>query len=775
MDQNKLIMSSYKKTLKKWFGFNEFRDKQLEIIKALVEDKKDVVAIMFTGAGKSICFQFPAVHLNKTVLVISPLISLMNDQKLKMEALKIPTCCLNSTVQYKNSLKNEILNNEYRIILTTPEYLITQEDFIRELASTEILCLVAIDEAHVSSTWAQDFRTSYTQLGCLKAWIPDIPLIALTATATQQVQNDIVKVLELNNPLIIKTTFDRPNLNIKVMPKSDSAIIDILSVIKANETTIIYCQTRVMTDEIADELNKHKIKSKSYHAGMSSSDRTKVHESFSEGKLKCITATISFGMGIDCTVRKVIHYGPSKDLESYYQEIGRAGRDSLPSECILFYSLADFNTVNYFTNQIKDPVYRSHMISLSLIMKSYLYSSDCRRAFILAYFGETYDKENCGNCDNCLNVQNIIKYDFAKETSLLFGVMNLTGNCYGGSMLVNILRGSGSKKLKPHFKQSDLFNAGKYRSDGWWKIFISLLINSAYIKENSITGGHGFTLAMTKKASEWLGKYKVNKATTMIMNVPPPLKELMPALTSTIKLQSKNPKLSCMEMDDLIEQANQQDKEVQLSKTKKSGTLDKTFDLFHNKGKTIKQIAIEQELTVQTIEDHVVKLYKMGKPINLIKVGLTNEIHNKISGVIKKVGGVKTLGPIKNCLPGVSYFLIKMSIAKLEKDQEQNKAATMLKSIKKANIVVDDEEDDKESWEKSDEDSNSEDISEEVIVVQPKKKIVKKVDTLIVNKPKGTVVGKTKQVITTKSKEVKKEVKKSNKKEEQNDEEYSFI
>ncbi len=717
--KSEFIMDKYKKTLKKWFGFDDFRDKQLEIIKAVLEDKKDVCAIMFTGSGKSLCYQFPAVHANKTVLIISPLIALMNDQKLKMDALKIPTCCLNSTVNFKNTLKDEILKKKYRIILTTPEYLVKQEAFIKELASKDILCLVAIDEAHVASTWAQDFRTSYTQLGCIREWVPDVPILALTATATKKVQNDIVKILELNKPLIIKTTFDRPNLIIKVIPKGQDAIEDIMSVIVKDEPTIIYCQTREMTNEISYALTKNKIKSKPYHAGMTINDRNEAHEDFASGKLKCIIATVAFGMGVDCTIRKVIHYGVAKDLESYYQEIGRAGRDGLPSECYMFYSLSDFNTVNYFTNQIKNITYRNHMIQLTLIMKNFIFSSECRRKYILEYFGEDYTKENCGMCDNCLQVKNVVTHDFANEGNLLFGVMTLTGNSYGAMMLINILRGSNSKKVLTRFKKSDLFGKGKHRSEAWWKIFVSLLINAGYIKEKPISGGHGFTLAMNKKASEWVGLYKMKKDTNLIMNVPEQLKELMPTLKD--KLKKTDPNLTPDEFDELIESVSE--------KPQKLGNLEKTYELF-KQGKSIKEIAIAQSLTSNTIETHLVKLYEKDQINDLSKLGFNDEIHKKITQTIKKIGNTKSLSAIKTGLPKVSYLWIKLSIAKSKKEEGiKKKPGKNNKVIVKENS---EEKVEKESWEKDD-DASSNNSSEEIIVkpkkiiiAKPKKKIAKK-------------------------------------------------
>ena len=211
----------YTKILKKSFGFDEFRDHQLKIIKAIVEDKKDVCAIMFTGAGKSLCFQFPAVALKKTVIVISPLISLMNDQKGKMDDKNIKTICLNSTVSNKDQIKEEILKNKYRLVYTSPEYIITQKEFLKDLIKTENLLSIVIDEVHCISSWGHDFRESYRQLISIREWIPNIPIMALTATATLQVQEDIIKVLKLNDQLMVKTTFDRPNLIIKICKKNE--------------------------------------------------------------------------------------------------------------------------------------------------------------------------------------------------------------------------------------------------------------------------------------------------------------------------------------------------------------------------------------------------------------------------------------------------------------------------------------------------------------------------------------------------------------------------
>lgn len=453
-------MNDYLTVLKEKFGYDNFRDKQLEIIKAVIDDKKDVCSIMFTGAGKSLCFQFPAVYTEKTVIVVSPLISLMNDQLKKMEALDIPTVCLNSTVYNKNALKADILNNEYRLVYITPEYLVTQETFITELNETGDLLGFYIDEAHCISVYGNDFRESYKKLHYLRKWCPSVPIIALTATATQLVQDEIIKSLKLKKPLLIKTTFDRPNLIIKVRPKSGNYVNDILGVIGKDDLTIIYCQTRKMTESISEKLQKHNINCDIYHAGMSTLERKTVHQKFIDKEIKCIIATIAFGMGVDFTIRKVIHYGIPRNMESYYQEIGRAGRDGLKSECYLFYSISDMNTNNYFINQISNSVYRGHMIQLSLAMKNYIFTTECRRKYILNYFSEEYMNDNCKSCDNCLNKKTTDVHDFAREAKLLFETLNLTDNTYGALMLINILRVQTPKEYRNGLKNLNYMEKG---------------------------------------------------------------------------------------------------------------------------------------------------------------------------------------------------------------------------------------------------------------------------------------------------------------------------
>ena len=519
-------MEEYKFILKKYFGFDKFRNNQLDIINAIIKDKKDVCAIMYTGSGKSLCYQFPSVYLNKTSLIISPLISLMEDQLMKMNECNIPTVCLNSTTKNKNDLKKDILNGKYRLVYITPEYLEFQKEFIEELNKRKLLISVIIDEAHVISSWACDFRVSYMKLNCLKKLLPNIPIGAFTATATLKVQEDIIKTLKLEKPFIIRTTFDRPNLVIKVKQKSKSIIDDILPLINNKESTIIYCQTRKITDKITDLLQKAKIKCKGYHAGMDSHDRDEIHKEFITNKIICIVATVAFGMGIDAVIRKVIHYGIPRDMESYYQEIGRAGRDGIKSECYILYSSSDNNQNDYFINQITNQSFRDYKLEISLFMKKYIFSTDCRRKLILNYFGEEYKRDNCGNCDNCLNGKKVIKDDFTIDADLLLQTVNETGNIYGGAMLINVLRGSNNKKVPNKFRNLNVFDQGNHHSEQWWKIFIRMMINNGYIKEKAISRGHGLSLCLSEQGNKLLSNNKDYEEKILLLQVPEEMQKI---------------------------------------------------------------------------------------------------------------------------------------------------------------------------------------------------------------------------------------------------------
>jgi Werner syndrome ATP-dependent helicase len=645
-------MSDYVDILKQNFKYDSFRGYQLEIIKAVIEQKRDICIIMFTGAGKSLCYQYPAVYSNKIAIVISPLISLSNDQAMKMNDLQIPVCCLNSTVKNKNTIKNNILQNKYRLVYVTPEFIIKEEEFIKDLYNKDLLVSVNLDESHTLSSWSQDFRPAYAELGCIKKWLPTIPILALTATATKAVQNDIIKVMKLKDPLIIKTTFDRPNLFLNVRPKTKDIMNDLLPILKKKEPTIIYCQKRDTTEKLSKLLNKNGIVCESYHAGMAASDRDNVHKKFSCDEVSCVTATIAFGMGIDITIRKVIHYGIPQNMESYYQEIGRAGRDGKDSFCYMFYELADMNINNYFISQITNTAYRNQRLHLASIMKNYIFSSECRRKYILNYFDEHYDVTNCKSCDNCMKggLDQVIKtHDFAKEVFILLRIMNLTGNIYGGCMIVDIIRGSASKKIPETFKKFNEYGQGKMNPDKWWKVLISLMVNNKFITEIVKPGIRGTLLNVSPKGSEWVKNYTKDPTnTTLVLPIPQEMPDLL-----------KN--------DDAID-LNELKVNKTTKKVKKVLSIEGTLELVQE-GKDISEIAKELGTSTTTIESHICNLYKKDYDIDLELFGFNNKVYQVILKKINESDDDIQLSVLKGKLPKyISYLQIKLALIKKDKE-----------------------------------------------------------------------------------------------------------
>ena len=645
-------MGKYTKVLKDKFHYDKFRLKQLDIIRAILEEKRDICAIMFTGAGKSLCYQFPSVYTQKVAVVISPLISLANDQLMKMDDLNIPACCLNSTVSYKDKLLKDIINNKYRLVYTTPEYLVSHIDFVIELSNKKLLTMIAVDEAHCISSWGHDFREAYKKLDIFKKIIPHIPILALTATATDTVRKDIVSMLKLDDPVLIKTTFNRPNLLIKVIPKNNM-IYDLKPIVKKKESTLIYCQTRKLTDELSNLLKTYGVSCGSYHAGMESYEREIIHTEFSEGKIDCVVATIAFGMGIDISIRNVVHYGIPKDMESYYQEIGRAGRDGKQSNCYLFYALTDMNNTNYFINQITDISYRNRMMKLTLVMKNYVFSSQCRRRYILDYFGEKYTKDNCKMCDICLDNVKRYKHNLTREGKMMFYVIYSTGECYGSTMLINILRGSRSSKITFQMRKLKYYGAGGYYSDTTWKNIFRLFINHGYVNEKAIAGGRGSQLQLTKKAFEWIKENKNDPDDVIVLEVPKNIYHMLNGIIPKTDIQTPS---SVLKKSKLIT----------------GKTYHRTYQLYE-KGYTLKKIAQEQELQVKTIEDHINKLYKMDYDIDLEPLGFTDQVYKLIFDKIVELNFPDHLKVIKDELPRkITYLHIKLTITRMEKEKKKS-------------------------------------------------------------------------------------------------------
>jgi len=391
-----------KETLKKYFGYDEFRPLQEEII-GRVMGGKDCVVLMPTGGGKSLCFQLPAIMSDGMALTISPLISLMKDQVDALRANGIAADFINSTVSPDEArrIARDARDGALKILYIAPERLSVPgfEDFLRTLH----ISLIAIDEAHCISEWGHDFRPDYRNLRSLRHKFPRIPIIALTATATTQVREDIVRQLDLDDPQVFISSFNRPNLSYTVLPKKDS-----LRTVRAlldqhkGESAIIYCFSRGDTEKIAGQLAQYGFKTAAYHAGLTPSARQDNQERFIRDEVDIMVATIAFGMGIDKPdVRLVIHHSLPKSIEGYYQETGRAGRDGLPAQCVLLFSYADKFKQDFFINKIDGATEQEKAREKLDEVMRYGNLSACRRGFLLRYFNEGYDLKDCGNCDVC--------------------------------------------------------------------------------------------------------------------------------------------------------------------------------------------------------------------------------------------------------------------------------------------------------------------------------------------------------------------------------------
>lgn len=388
--------------LKKHFGYDAFRPLQKEIIGQVMAGK-DCLVLMPTGGGKSLCFQLPALMLEGVAIVISPLISLMKDQVDALVTNGIPADLINSSLTPKQiaEVAEKARSGQLKMLYIAPERLGAVG--FKEFLDTLKISIIAIDEAHCISQWGHDFRPDYRNLSLLKQYFPSTPIIALTATATEQVRRDIVSQLGLKNHQMFISSFNRPNLSYEVMPKKDSlgAIRALLAEHK-NKSAIIYCFSRKDTEDLVSSLNRFGHQAIAYHAGLNAKTRKENQEKFIKDQVQVMVATIAFGMGIDKPdVRLVIHHSLPKSIEGYYQETGRAGRDGLPARCVLFFSYGDKFKQDYFINNIRDDDERQKAQENLDRVLEYGDLHGCRRRFLLEYFNENYDAVNCGNCDGC--------------------------------------------------------------------------------------------------------------------------------------------------------------------------------------------------------------------------------------------------------------------------------------------------------------------------------------------------------------------------------------
>jgi ATP-dependent DNA helicase RecQ len=433
--------------LKKHFGYDSFRPLQQEIITRITSGK-DTVALLPTGGGKSLCYQLPALMFDGVTIVISPLISLMKDQVDQLTTNGIPAAFINSSLSYEelSDVYERALLGKIKILYLAPERLKAAgfEDFLQQLK----ISLLAVDEAHCISEWGHDFRPDYRNLKYLRSVFPSVPVIALTATATDKVRADIIKQLELSDPQTFIGSFNRPNLTYTVLPKKQfgEQVLTLLDKYKG-ESVILYCFSRKDTENLAESLRGKGYLAAAYHAGLDPQTRAEVQDKFIKDKINIITATIAFGMGIDKPdVRLVVHCDLPKSVEGYYQETGRAGRDGLPSECVFFYTYGDRRKHAFFINQLTDPVEQEKAWQKLEEILKYGDLATCRRSYLLNYFGEEYTNANCASCDICL--ETAPQFDATIITQKILSAIVRTGENFGAGYIVRILLGDTDERIE---------------------------------------------------------------------------------------------------------------------------------------------------------------------------------------------------------------------------------------------------------------------------------------------------------------------------------------
>jgi ATP-dependent DNA helicase RecQ len=481
--------------LKRCFGFDRFRPGQEAIVRDVLS-RRDVLALMPTGGGKSLCFQFPALLQPGVTLVLSPLIALMQDQVRQLQNNGIPAAFINSSLDAADIQRRieALLRGEYKLLYLAPERLMLQEFLdgpLNRLHSGIGINAFVIDEAHCVSEWGHDFRTEYRQLARLRRRHPEVPLLAFTATATARVRADIIAQLELRDPAVHVASFNRPNLFYRVRPKDKTSYRDLLSMAKKGGAGIVYCLSRRRVDELASKLQGDGIRAAPYHAGLDSITRRDTQDAFIRDDLQVIVATIAFGMGIDKPdVRWVVHYDLPRTLEGYYQESGRAGRDGDPASCTLYFGGADIRTAEFLIQQKVDatgePLENEQRIARQQLRQvlQFADSTECRRAVQLRYFGEEFSGP-CGACDNCSESRTIEDWSVeARQFLSCVARLAQRHQRYGAAYIIDILRGARTERvLSAGHDALSVYGIGKHRRVNEWRNLARALLHQGLISE----------------------------------------------------------------------------------------------------------------------------------------------------------------------------------------------------------------------------------------------------------------------------------------------------
>lgn len=496
------------KILKETFGYDSFRFEQFNIINSIL-DKKDTLAIMPTGGGKSLCYQIPALYLEGVTLVISPLISLMQDQVMNLKEYGVDSVFLNSSLNFSESqkVKAQILNNKVKIVYVSPEGILSPA--MASFFDQVNVSLIAIDEAHCVSQWGHEFRKDYTRLGELKDRFPDVPVIALTATADSKTRADIALQLKLNDPSVFVSSFDRPNIKYMILERHDEIkqLDEFIKTHHPEDTGIVYCLSRDKVERVAENLNKLGHKAVPYHAGLSQNERSLNQELFNIEEKIIVVATIAFGMGIDRPdVRFVAHLDLPKSIESYYQETGRAGRDGKASTAWMIYGLQDVvKLTQMLENTEADEQYKKMARAKLESMLSLCEAAACRRNYLLRYFGEV-SPESCGYCDFCIEPP--VLWDATIDAQKILSTIYRTNQLFGAGHIIDVIRGSKNAKIaERRHDQLTVYGIGKEKPKEFWNLVLRQLLSLNYI---TIKNWEYRNLALTQKSQDILsGKIKL--------------------------------------------------------------------------------------------------------------------------------------------------------------------------------------------------------------------------------------------------------------------------
>lgn len=691
-------------TLKEYFGYDSFRPLQKQIINSVFEGHDNLV-IMPTGGGKSICFQLPALLLPGITLVISPLIALMKDQVDGLTANGVPAAFLNSSQSEsaQQEIFSKISRNEVKLLYVAPESL----QYIDAVFSSGNISLIAIDEAHCISSWGHDFRPAYTQLGYLKSRYPSTPVIALTATADKATRKDICEQLNIPQATQFIASFDRKNLSLEVRP-GNKKFDQIKTFLKGRqkESGIIYCLSRKNTEELASKLNSKGFEAAAYHAGLSHEDRINIQEAFINDKTQIICATIAFGMGIDkSNVRWVIHYNLPKNLEGYYQEIGRAGRDGLPSSTLLFHSYADVVQLRKFAENAGNSEVQLAKLDR---MKQYSEALSCRRKILLSYFGELIS-EDCGNCDVCKNPPEFFDGTILAQKALST-IFRLKGQ-EPISMVIDVLRGAhNAQVLEKGYQQVKTFGIAKDVSWRDWQQYLIQLINLGYIEiafhdqnklqlttlaKNVLFENEKVRLAhILQKETSKAPVVSEEKAENTLFERLRQLRlklakeeEIPPYLVfndATLKEMERHRPMTdeeFMQINGVGRQKLQNygysfikeiiafSKEKREKKSKKKGNTYKlTFELY-KEGFSIEEISEKRKLAITTVYSHLATLYEKGEDVDLHRFVSKNDL-SSVEKAKKELNDPPTLKAyFEHFQEAIDYQTIRLALTILEKEK----------------------------------------------------------------------------------------------------------